>query len=327
MKVTVVGAGALGSLVGGLLAERGADVTLIGRHSHVEAIRREGLHIGGAVGERIVRVEAREELREKPDLTIFAVKTQDLAKTCQEVAPLIGRGPVIMMQNGVRCDGIARHFFTPDRIVGCVVFSMATFLDPGEIECQVRGWLTIGNPFSPVTFRIQEIKRTLEKALPVRISQDIAAVRWTKLIGNLNNALPAITGCPLQGIYFSPETSKLPLRLMWEGLQTLSKAGIRTDRSPQDLAMRLATRLPEPVPLALLRLVARSRLGEISMLGSTWQSVVRGCATEIDYLNGEIVTIGREVDYPTPYNSRVVQLVHEIEKSSKFRPPHELWPV
>lgn len=326
MKVAVIGAGAVGSLIGGLLAERGEDVTLVGRRPHVEAIREGGLRLDGPGGGRAVRLQARERLAESPDLAIFAVKTQDLDEACREAAPLVGRAPVVTMQNGVRCDEIARRHFLPERIVGCVVFSMAHFTEPGRVGCHVRGWLTVGAPFddrSPV----REVGAVLEKALPVRHSGDIAAARWTKLVGNLNNALPAATGLPLQEIYFSPATSRLPLRMMREGLDTISAAGIRPDRSPHSLGMRLAARLPEPVPLGAFRALARTRLGSLPMLGSTWQSLARGSPTEIDYLNGEIVRLGERLNHPTPYNERVVGLVHGVESSGQFYPPEKLWPA
>jgi 2-dehydropantoate 2-reductase len=327
MRVAVVGAGAMGSLLGGLLAERGEDVLLIGRSAHVETIRRNGLYLGGVAGGRTVHLQSSEELREAPDLTVFAVKTQDLEAACHAAAPLVGRGTIVTMQNGVRCDAIARRFFAPEQIVGCVAYSMATFLEPGRVHCWVRGYLAAGTPFARRSARLGMVEATLKKALPVRISRDIAATRWTKLVGNLNNALPAATGRPLQEIYLRRATSGLPLRLMREGLRTLSAARVRTDGSPQAAALRLATRLPEPATSALLRGVARTRLGKIPMLGSTWQSVVRGSPTEIDYLNGEIVALGERIGHPTPYNERVVRLVHDVERTGEFYPPEALWPV
>ena len=327
MKVAVVGAGAVGALLGGLLADAGEDVTLIGRPAHVRAIQSGGLRLGGVVGERVVRVKARESLAEEPDLTILTVKTQDLAEACRAVAPVVGHGIVLTTQNGLRADDIAGRFFDPARIVGCVVFAMATFLEPGEVNCQVRGWLTIGDPFVSQPSRLELLKDTLQKALPVRISRDIAATRRTKLIGNLNNALPAVTGLPLQQIYFSPTTSRLPLRMMREGLDVFAKSGVSTDRSPQSLAMRGATRLPEAIPLSLFRLLGRTRLGGLPMFGSTWQSIKRGSSTEIDHLNGEIVTLGEQAGHPTPYNSRMVQLVHQVRETGEFYPPEKLWPV
>lgn len=327
MKVAVVGAGAVGALIGGLLAEAGEDVTLIGRPNQVRAIQSRGLRIGGVVGERVVRAKAREALTDKPDLTIFAVKTQDLPEACHTVAPVIGDSIVLTTQNGLRADEIARRFFGPAQIVDCVVYAMATFLEPGEVTCQVRGWLTIGDPFVSQPSRLRLVKETLQKSLPVHVSRDISATRRAKLIGNLNNALPAITGLPLQEIYFSPTTSRLPLRMMREGLDVLSQDGLSTDRSPQSLAMRGVTRLPEAVPLSLFRLLGRTRLGGLPMFGSTWQSIKRGSSTEIDHLNGEIVTLGEQASQPTPYNSRVVQLVHQVEETGEFYPPEKLWPA
>jgi 2-dehydropantoate 2-reductase len=326
VKIAVVGAGAVGSLVGGLLAARGEEVTLVGRPAHVGAIRRHGLCLGGLGRERVLRVKAQERLTERPDLAIFATKAQDLAGACEVTAPLIGGAPVITMQNGVRCDEIALRFFAPEQVVGCVVFSMATFLEPGRVDCRVRGWLTIGDPFVSQPSRLLGIKATLQKALPTRLSADIRATRWTKLIGNLNNALPAITGRPLQEIYLLRSSSRLPLRLMREGLETISRAGIRLDGSPLSLAMRLAARLPEPIPVALFRALARTRAGEVPLFGSTWQSIMRSSPTEIDHLNGEIVALGTSIGHPTPYNARVVRLVHGVEASGRFYPPEELWP-
>ena len=326
MRVAVIGAGAVGSVVGGLLAERGEDVTLIGRRPHVHAIQQNGLRLDDS-GERVISVRAAESLNESPDLAIFAVKTQDLDQACRDTAPLIGSSPVVTMQNGVRCDEIARRHFAPEQIVGCVVFSMVAFTKPGRVSRHVRGWLSLGAPFETLA-PVREVEAVLKKALPTRISRDIATARWTKLVGNLNNALPAATGLPLQEIYFSPHTSRLPLRLMREGLQTISAAGIPIGRSPHALAMRLATGLPEPLPLAGFRLAARTRLGKLPMLGSTWQSLARGSrSTEIDYLNAEIVRLGERLGHPTPYNKRAVQLVHDVEESGRFYPPEKLWPV
>ncbi len=327
MKIAVIGAGAVGALIGGLLSEAGEDVTLIGRPEHVRAIQSWGLRLTGTTGERVLRVKARESLAEKPDLTIFAVKTQDLSEACRAAAPIVRDSIVLTAQNGLRCDEIARRFFDPARIVGCVVFSMSTFLEPGEVDCRVRGWITLGDPFVSQPSRLARLRDTLRRALPVHLSRDIAATRRTKLIGNLNNALPAATGLSLQEIYFSPESSRLPLRLMREGIETLSAAKVRMDRSPQALAMRLATRLPERVPLAVFRGMSHTRLGGLPMFGSTWQSIKRGSRTEIDYLNGEIAALGESIGHPTPYNSRVVELVHRVEETGEFCPLEKLWPT
>ncbi|WP_273845661.1 ketopantoate reductase family protein [Rubrobacter calidifluminis] len=327
MKVAVVGAGAVGSLVGGLLWEAGEDVTLVGRGEHVRRINERGLHVSGAGGRRVLRPKAAHSLEESPDIVLLATKTQDLADACREVAPLVPEdAPVVTMQNGVRCDEIAREFFSPQQIVGCVVFFSASYLEPGEVRWQVRGRLIVGEPFAPGSGHLQETRELLSKALPVRISRDILASRWTKLIFNLNNALPAITGLPMQRIYFDPATSEIPLRVMREGIEVAYGAGFRLDLSPAALAMRAMVRLPEGIPGKVLGILGRTPVGREPIFGSTWQSIKRGSRTEVDYLNGEIVELGRKIGRKTPYNERVVELVHEVEKKGEFLSPEMLWP-
>ncbi|WP_273889087.1 ketopantoate reductase family protein [Rubrobacter naiadicus] len=327
MKIAVIGAGAVGSLVGGLLSAAGEEVTLVGRGEHVRRINESGLRLSGVGKERILHPKAATFLEERPDLLLMATKTQDLAEACREVAPLVSEEtPVITMQNGVRCDEIAREFFRPQQIIGCVVFFSASYLEPGEVRWQVRGHLIIGDPFVPDPERLRRVREVLKKALPVRISRDIRASRWTKLIFNLNNALPAITGLPMQHIYFSPDTAAIPLRMMREGMEVAHRAGFGLDFSLPALAMRTMVRLPEAVPRRILGVLGRTPVGREPIFGSTWQSIRRGARTEVDYLNGEVVRLGRKMGLDTPYNERVVELVHEVERKGEFLSPEMLWP-
>ena len=317
----------MGSLVGGLLSAAGEEVTLVGRGEHVRRINESGLRLSGVGKDRILHPKAATSLEERPDLLLMATKTQDLAEACREVAPLVSEEtPVITMQNGVRCDEIARDFFRPQQIIGCVVFFSASYLEPGEVRWQVRGHLIIGDPFVPDPERLRRVREVLKKALPVRISRDIRASRWTKLIFNLNNALPAITGLPMQHIYFSPDTAAIPLRMMREGMEVAHRAGFELDFSLPALAMRTMVRLPEAVPRRILGVLGRTPVGREPIFGSTWQSIRRGARTEVDYLNGEVVRLGRKMGLDTPYNERVVELVHEVERKGEFLSPEMLWP-
>lgn len=310
-----------------MLSAAGEEVTLVGRGEHVRRINESGLRLSGVGKERILHPKAATFLEERPDLLLMATKTQDLAEACREVAPLVSEEtPVITMQNGVRCDEIAREFFRPQQIIGCVVFFSASYLEPGEVRWQVRGHLIIGDPFVPDPERLRRVREVLKKALPVRISRDIRASRWTKLIFNLNNALPAITGLPMQRIYFFPDTAAIPLRMMREGMEVAHRAGFGLDFSLPALAMRTMVRLPEAVPRRILGVLGRTPVGREPIFGSTWQSIRRGARTEVDYLNGEVVRLGRKMGLDTPYNERVVELVHEVERKGEFLSPEMLWP-
>ena len=132
-KIVVVGAGAVGSLIGGLLARGGEDVTLIARQSHVEAIHEKGLHIEGVLGKLIIPVKAFETLDFKPDLVLLAVKSQDVETSCRENKDYLQNIPVITLQNGVRSDNIVATLLPKENIISGVVMFNSQFLKPGLI--------------------------------------------------------------------------------------------------------------------------------------------------------------------------------------------------
>ena len=112
---------------------------------------------------------------------------------------------------------------------------------------------------------------------------------------------------------------------MKEGLKVIQAAGIKTGDVPGFPMEPIVTMARESLPIAssLLKKIAES-LGEVPVLGSTWQSIKRGKNTEVDYLNGEIVTSGKRMGIPTPANSLMVELVHQVETTGKFLAIDEL---
>jgi 2-dehydropantoate 2-reductase len=325
MKIAVIGAGAVGSVIGGLLARAGEDVTLIGRRAHVDAVNRSGLFIDGALGRMRVHVSARERLDFTPELALLTVKTQAVAATAREVQPYVGEAPVVTAQNGVRGDELAAGVLGKENILSSVVVFGATFLEPGTVTYAPPGTLVLGVPFGPVHARAKTIAAVLDKAIPTRLSDNIHGAHWTKLIINENNALPAVTGLSIQEINRQPALSRLAVLLMKEAAVTIQAAGIELASLPRAPAVALTTmlRMPTPVAGALLRPLSRS-LGATPALGSTLQSVKRGERTEIDYLNGEVVALGKRIGRPTPYNATVVELVHRVEVTGKFLTTEEV---
>ncbi len=89
MKIAVIGAGAIGSVIGGLLSKAGEDVTLIGRKPHVDAINQNGLILDGESGKMVIQVKAAENLDFKPDLALLTVKTQDVESSVRKVQPFL----------------------------------------------------------------------------------------------------------------------------------------------------------------------------------------------------------------------------------------------
>jgi len=178
----------------------------------------------------------------------------------------------------------------------------------------------------PLDEQTSELARALDGALPTTVSPDVRGAHWTKLIVNLNNALAALTGLDSAGVLADPALPRLSIGLMREGVRVAEHAGIGLASVPGISAtqIRLSTHMPVGPAAWLAARKARTFSFVGPALGSTLQSLKRRQPTEIDYLNGEVVRVGRQVGVPTPLNARTVELVHELEQTGQFLAPAEL---
>jgi len=322
MKIAIIGAGAIGSVIGGLLSKAGEDVILVGRKPHIDAINQNGLILEGGPERIVIKVKATENLDFKPGLALLTVKAQDVVSSVTETQQFLSGSQVVTMQNGVQSDDQAAGLLGKENIISSVVAFNGQFLEPGKASYSIpfsKTALLIGEPFGNKGNRLQTLSALLNKAIGTDISEDIRAAHWTKLIWNLQTAVPAITGLSYQDSYQYPEIRELTISLLKEGLKVIKAAGIKTANVPGFPMEPIEAMARESLPTAssLLKKIAES-LGKIPVLGSTLQSIKRGTSTEVDYLNGEIVNIGKKNGIPTPVNSLVVGLVHQIETTRKF---------
>jgi 2-dehydropantoate 2-reductase len=344
MRIAIVGAGAIGCYLGARLAGQGHDILLQGKPEQVEAIRAGGLTVRSLDGheERAplrITADLRDEPTFAPEAILLTVKTQDVASACAPLADYAPQAPVVTLQNGVRADEIAAQAVGRGRIVGGVVMLAVDYLRPGEILAQFPGWLTLGEPFERgVTARVQTLRAALRDAAPTCVTADLRAARWGKLVSNLNNGICAATGLSLPQLARDPLGRHLSLAVMREGVAVARAQGVRLTRdlaalsprtlreSPtvaliatlQGLMPDLVGALPTPVAEAVIGLVARTRAGRLPVRGSTWQSIARGRATEINYLNGEISQRGLALGVATPVNDRVTSVVREVADTHAF---------
>lgn len=343
MRIAIVGAGAIGCYLGARLARQGHAVRVQGRPEQVAALTAQPLTLRLPDG-RLERqpLRATRDLRAEGDFTpeaiLLTVKTQDVAEACATLASFAPAAPIVTLQNGVRADEIAAEVVGRRRIVGGVVMSAIAYLRPGEIEVQFPGWLTLGEPWGRPGARARTLRAALSDATPTFLTANLPGVRWGKLISNLNNGLCAATGQPLPTLAHSRMGRRLSLALMREGAAVARAAGVRLDHglyglSPgllrenpaaglvallQGMMPALLGALPPPLAEQTLALAARSRLGRLPVRGSTWQSIARGRATEIEYLNGEISRRGRALGVATPVNDLVTQTVREVATTRAF---------
>ena len=198
-RVAVVGAGAVGSYFGGMLARAGAPVTLIGRAPHVEATNRDGLLIDSIHFKERISVSGSTELKDARDarIVLFSLKTVDTEGAAKLLAPYLAPDTIVVsLQNGV--DNAERIDFAAGiHVIPAVVYIAVAMTGAGQIKHSGRGDLIVGNPLpdhDESKSELVEVAATFTRAgVPCRISKNIAADLWEKLIMNCAyNALSAL---------------------------------------------------------------------------------------------------------------------------------------
>ena len=133
MKIAVIGAGAIGSVVAGYLAKAQQDIVLVGRKDQVDAINQKGLLVKGVRGEETLKVKAITRLDHAYDLVIFTVKTQDIEDAYQHNVEFLEESLVMTSQNGVQADNILSGHYDKGKIISSIVMFGATYVRPGEV--------------------------------------------------------------------------------------------------------------------------------------------------------------------------------------------------
>jgi 2-dehydropantoate 2-reductase len=190
MRICILGAGGLGSLIGGYLARTGVDVTLIGRPAHVEAIRRDGLRISGTRGEFVIRdhltaVSHPQEATGAFDYLILLVKGKDTVTALQQAEGLRERvATVFSLQNSVEKDTRLARWAGADKVIGAMTIEGATLLEPGRVRNHVTTPTTayFGEINGRITPRVEAITAAFQQAgLGTRAVTNIVQVEWEKL--------------------------------------------------------------------------------------------------------------------------------------------------
>jgi 2-dehydropantoate 2-reductase len=330
MKIAVIGAGAIGCVTGAMLSGKGYDVTLIGRQDQVSAINRSGLLVDGAPHGGPYNVHASTRLGFAPDVLILAVKTQDVTAACEECAPFAKDAVVVTMQNGVRSDALAAGVLGGDRIVSSVVMFGATYIEPGRVLYNFpASGLILGLAYPAASGdggRYLGLARDVfSDAFEIHISDDIHAAHWTKLILNLSNALSAVLGVSLQEAFGDERVCRLGVMMMKEAYDTLGSAGMEPAGLPGLPLEKLKSLLyaPPDISAGVYGGIMRG-LSKEPLPGSVLQSIRRGKNSEVEYLNGEVVALGRGSGFAAPLNAKVVSLVRSVEETGCFMKTDEL---
>ncbi len=300
-----MGAGAIGSLFGGRLAESGNDVILIGRKAHVEKINDNGLFIDGISGKHQIQMKATTNPSdlEIPDLIILTVKAYDTLQAVKDVKVLFGTNThLLCLQNGLGLEDVASFILGKGRIMRGTTSEGALFLEPGRIRHTGKGDTIIGYPEGNQAPFISQVATIFQKAgFQTIISDNIKRLVWEKIFINVAiNPFGALTGLRNGELLTVPQLKGAMKAAILEGIQVTEKLGLNINKqSSIDKAFKVAE---------------RTAMNKNSML----QDIEKGKKTEIDFINGALVKNGEEVGIPCPINTVLTALIKGLEKRNEL---------
>ena len=316
-RIAVVGAGAIGSVIGGFLAKHaGAEVHLLGRPWHLDRIGELGLRVSGIWGEHAIdglalHVAASEIRAAAPfDWVLVTVKAVDTAAVASLAAELAGsEGTVVSLQNGLGNAERLASGIPPDRIlVGRVIFGVE--IQPGAVEVTVcaddivlGGWPS-GRPDACAAAFVALLRRG---RLPARSTAAIEPVLWSKVIYNCAlNPLATLLDCPYGDLLRTEPTRRWMERVVEECYSVAAAGGVHLD-PPDWRAFR---------DLLFGTLIPRTAEHHPSML----QAVRMGKRTEIDALNGEVARRGARLGVAVPTLAALTDLIRARETLAAAAP-------
>ena len=323
MTITIYGSGAIGATVGACSFLSGEDVVFVDRATdHVDHINKRGLLIRDLKG-KDVRINPRavepHELEEELGLVFVCVKSQDTRLAMETMLPNIGsKSIVVSLQNGLN-EEIISEYIGISNTIGCLVDWGGPYLGPGEIQYSGDAPMRIGTLDGSITDSIMRIRTILNNTNDTTVTSNIIGYLWSKIIwGNsyVSNALGTSTTVSM----LENDRNRSILLAMFR----------ESTRVAQAVSVKLEPLIEHNFdPVALLSMDTKQALKEFVRMADSfrhlktthsgpWRDIaVRKRPTEVDYIIGHIVKKGMEYNVPTPLNSRLVELVKEIERGER----------
>jgi 2-dehydropantoate 2-reductase len=312
-RYVIIGAGAVGATLAAQFELSGIRYALVGRGAQISHIKEHGLSYQRPSGVRQIRLNAI-DISEPPELTLddillLTVKSQDAANALASWSwrPVSDSGdtaaarlPVVTFQNGLATEAIALRTFA--KVYGASILTPARFTETGKVSVagdpQI-GVVTIGRFPTGSDETAEQIAADLGRAnYLAETSSDIRRWKSLKLLHNVRNALELFDGA-------DDLRASIAEALINEARRALEAAGYN-----------FASASERVLDLSSWRIAQNSGIHPGQQ--STWQSFTRGASSEVDFLNGEIVLLGRLHNIPTPYNEAVQSIAGRLEHQGGF---------
>lgn len=303
MKIAVIGAGAMGSALGGALAKSGNDVTLVDVwRDAIDRINTSGLKIEDKAGHvECIAVKGTDRPAEigRVDLVLVFVKCYDTECAVRMALPVIGPNTTVLsLQNGWGNGPRIARIVGPEKLLLGVCYHSATVLGPGHVLHGGKGMSFIGESDGRMTGRLQQVADTFNQAdIEVTVTPTVVKEIWSKLALNVCT-LPTSATLRMFAAQLmqASEMQNLMRELLTEVVAVAQSQDIPLDFEERWLAITgLLKRLPPTIK------------------GSMLQDVEKRRRTEIDVINGAVVETGQNLKIPTPYNQAMVWMVKALE--------------
>lgn len=319
MKAAIYGAGSLGTVLGAYLSKAGVDIELVNRNvTHVQALNKYGARITGKteITQKVTAITP-DQMKGPYDIFILMTKQSENKTTAAFLKPLLcENGIICTAQNGLP-EPLISEIVGDNRVVGCVVVWGATLVSPGvanltsdpdSMNFQI-GCLPPG-----MDRQIQAVKKLLEHMCPVAVEENFLGARWSKLlINSAFSGLSVVFGLLFGEVSDNKYTRKIAQRVIKECIDVAKAADIKL-ASVQGKSIEKLMYYRGPVKKMIAyniipAAISHHRNIRSGMLGD----IERGRKTEIDYINGVICDYGKKYVCGTPFNNRIVEIVHDIE--------------
>jgi 2-dehydropantoate 2-reductase len=338
-KILFIGAGAIGSYLGAFLSRAGHDVTLVDPWAEqVEAVRQQGIAVTGPhdpfrARPAAVHLHEAARLPRDYDIAFVAMKAYDTAWAAQLALRHLGaEGYVVSAQN---CwpDPAVAAVTGASRAVGLVMSKIGVALwKPGEVE---RGYekgqgaghdvFRVGEHDGRITARATELAQMLSVIDGAQVTDNLWGERWAKLSANaMGNPVQALSGLGSLEVLGSEVGRAASIHLAAESARVGLALGYRVPKFNGAAAEEWAAADRRETYAALDRMLTPAAAARRNWRASMAQDVAKGRPTEIDLMNGHVVTQGRARGVPTPVSAAVVEVVHEVEAGATRPEPQHL---
>lgn len=325
MRVVVLGAGGVGSVVAGYLARAGVDVTMLARPSHAAAVQRDGLQLRGLADFRVlVPAFADAQDLHTADALLIAVKTKDMERALAGVAHL-QIGCAASLQNGVVKNEQIARVFGWEKVVGATTMIGAALLRDGEVEYTLDGITFFGELDNRPSERVRQIVESFARAgLKAAVADDIVSVEWTKqAFQNPFAPLSAITRLPMHKVWSHPHFAALSVRMFREVVAVARARGVELSQHPAWSLFNIETWRDAPFEKAVRMIVEVGERvtasGRTHIIPSMLQDVLAGKQTEIEETVGHVYREGLRLGVPVPYTEFAYRTVKAIEETYEGR--------